>query len=177
MTKGRWFSGISLVAMGRKDQSSHSPFRTKVIEDRLGEPVVALGQVAPEINAELEAIGLQPGQVALQQILQILGDDAQDGGLTEILKGLDRRQGQVPARRGEKGHVITERLIAIGSAEVEDLGPTELGKPRVGYVLASRYDRGARDVELPVLWVFHDEEHGHDQEPFFFGVRTRRLAS
>lgn len=96
--------------------------RGELIEDRQAEAVVAGRDVAPEIDAQLELVGFQRLECVLDQVVHLLRRDAHDGREPEVLECAHGRERSMPAGLGEEGDVVPGGLIAVGAAEVEDLG-------------------------------------------------------
>ncbi len=151
--------------------------RGEVGEQRLTEPVVALGQVPAEVDAELELPRADRREGALEQPLEVLRHDAQERRLAQVLDRRHRGQRLVATRRGEERHVVPQRLVAVAAAEVEDLRALHRHETRVGQVVPGRHDLGARHVQRPELRVLDDDQDRHRPAASSRVVRTSRLAS
>ena len=147
----------------------------ELVVERPGERVVPLGQVPPEVDAELEARPLERCEIPLDPAFELLGDQANDGGEAEILQRLDRGNRPVTAGGGQERDVVAESLVAVGAAEVVDAEPAALVPFAPDQVLAGR--DGLRTVELqrPAVRILHHQQRGQRGSPG--GSSTRRLAS
>ena len=72
---------------------------------------------------------LMAAQTALEHLVQVVGDDPNQGREPEILDGRHRGQRPVTASRGQKRDVVSNCLIAIASAQVEDFRAAQIDKP------------------------------------------------
>ena len=131
------------------------------VEEMQAQPLVALGQIATEINAEREPLGLNRTETVLNQILELLGHRPHHRLRAQILQRADTRQRLVTAGLGKQGDVVADGLIAIGTAQVEHLHAAHFAEVRLGQVTPGIDDFGVRDAERPVLLAIRDDENPH----------------
>jgi hypothetical protein len=147
----------------------------KLRVERSRQRVVALGEVSPEVDGELESGALESRQAPLDQVFDLLRHEAHDGGETQVLERLDGGDRAVAPRRREERHVVAERLIAVRATEVVDAEPTAPG-PRVAHqVVAGRDHLGSLEAKRPAARVLDHQDRPHGV--FSGGSSTSRLAS
>jgi hypothetical protein len=71
------------------------------------------------------------------------------------------------ARGRQQGNVVASALIAIGTAEVEDLGGGKIEILRIGEIGPRRHHGHSGDFLRPVLAIVDDEENVHDATAAF----------
>ena len=126
-----------------------------------GKTIVALGQVATEIDAQSEPVRLNGGQTLLDQFLQFLRDQPNHGLVLQVLDRRDAGQGLVAPRFGQQGYVIAECLVAVRTAEVEDLDAAQVAEFRLRQVAPSVDDSNPRDLQRPLTKVTNDDQNRH----------------
>lgn len=125
------------------------------------QPLVALGQIAAEINAQREAFGLNRAEAILNQVLELLAHRAHHGLRAQVLQRADARQRLVSAGLRQQRDVVADGLIAIGTAQVEQLHAAHFAEVRLGQVTPGIDDFGVGDAERPILLAIRDDENPH----------------
>jgi hypothetical protein len=156
--------------------------RRELPKQRGGELVVALRDVATEVDAERELVRLDRRQALLDQIFEFARHDADHGRRLQLLDGRDARARLVPARFGEQRHVVAGLLIPIRAAEVEHARSRQLHVRGIGQVVLRRDDARVRHVERPIRRIADDDEirrtSVHDAREFSrLGRTTKSTAS
>jgi hypothetical protein len=87
----------------------------------------------PNIDAEGELIGVvDGGEALLDQLVQIIGHEADDGLRLHVLDGADARERAVAAGRRQQRDIVADALIAVGPAQNETTP-----QQAAGYLVAS----------------------------------------
>ncbi len=135
--------------------------RLQQVEELPAQGVVAAGDVAPKIDAQLEDVGLDRRQRALHQFVQPLGDEPHQVLRLQVLDRRHARQRLVPARLGQQRDVVAEALVAVGLAQVEDLDAAVFAVGRIGEIGSRRNHAHAGNLERPVVGIANDDEDAH----------------
>jgi hypothetical protein len=130
----------------------------ELLVQRARQRVVALGEIAPEVHRQLEARADQARQALLDQLLELLGDQPHDRREAQVLERLDGRERPVPARGGEQRHVVAERLVAVGAAQVVDAQSAASGPRAADQIIPRRYDLGAFEAHRPPAHVLGHQD-------------------
>ncbi len=127
------------------------------VEDLSAEAVVLRGEVFTEVDREGERFTLEAVERFLDEVVEVAGYGAGDGLEAQVLEGGDSRHGFMAAGFGEEGDVVTDALVAVGAAEVEDAAVAEGGEAFFGEVLAGGHDFHAWYPNGPPVRYIDDE--------------------
>ena len=130
--------------------------------DARGEPIVALGHVVAEVDAEDEALGLDGAEALVDQLVELAGANADDLGALEILNRGDVGHGPMAAGGGEQRDVVAGALVAVRAAQVEGLDAATGPAIGIGEVVAGVDALDARQVVEPGIVVVGDEQVSHE---------------
>jgi hypothetical protein len=166
---------LPLTAVADEERAQER--RRELVEQRGAQTFVPRGQVAAEVDAELEALAAQVAQRGLDQRLDVFRDAAHDRRQPQVLQGRDRGQRAVPARDGEKGHVVADRLVPVRAAQVEDGGAARPGEARIAQVAARRHDLHPWDREGPALLVLEDDDRAHRMVDLLLSLGSGSIRS
>ena len=131
------------------------------IEELAAQALILLCHILPEIDAQGEGVGQQAGEVLLNQLLQIIGEDPHEGWVLQILDGGHVWKGTVAPSFRQEGHVVADTLIPVGSADIEDFETTALTPRRIREVGPSQHDLGAWNLQGPILGALHHQNACH----------------
>jgi hypothetical protein len=135
--------------------------RVEQLEQVSTEPVVALGEIAPEVDAQLERLGDDGLEALLDQLLELVGANTYDLRSLQLLNRRHAGHGLVAAGGRQERNVVAQVLIAIGFAQVEHLRAPELAVLGLDQVRASIDDAHVRYVKGPILGVVDHDQRSH----------------
>ena len=144
------------------------------IEQRAAQIRVALGHVAAEVDAELEALRLDLVQRALDELLELVVG-AQQRARFDVLDRRDARHRAVAARRREQRYVVAGGLILVGVAQVIDADVAHAREALIAQIRVRADDLGCRKGQRPLLGMVDDDQCSHRRA--CFGSMTSRFAS
>lgn len=125
------------------------------------EALVPLGEVAPEVHAEVEALGLHGREALLDEVVERVGAHADDLAALEVFDGGHRRDGAMTAGLGEERDVVADALVAVGAAEVVDAPSPRAGRRAGAEVLPRAHDLHALGGEGEGLGRIDHQERDH----------------
>ena len=143
-----------LRAGEQHSQQRHARFR----EQLLGKGLVT-GMLS-EVDVELEALALVVMQHLVHQRLKLGLERTHVGVGSQILDGLDTRDGAVAAGLGDERYVVPASLVTASAAQVEHTHGAFVTALRFGQVAARRQDGSVRNLQ-PLLILISDDDRFH----------------